>query len=200
MKRMLKIGLTGGIGSGKSTVAKVFEVLGIPVYYSDDAARRVMNEDEGLRAQIISAFGNAAYTTGGLDRVYVAGLVFNNPEKLARLNAIVHPATIADSENWMRQQTTPYAIKEAALIFESGAQRNLDYVIGVYAPHALRVLRAMKRDHATKEKIASVKDRQIDEAIKMKLCDFVIINDEQQAVIPQVMQLHEKLRASSFEL
>ncbi len=190
---MLKIGLTGGIGSGKSTVARVFEVLGIPVYSADEAARRIMNENEQLKAQIIASFGPSAYKEGVLNRVYMAAQVFNDKDKLERLNALVHPATIADSEQWMRQQTTPYAIKEAALIFESGTQRNLDYVIGVYAPAALRLLRAMKRDNATKEKIASVMNRQVDETIKMKLCDFVITNDEQQAVLPQVMRLHGEL-------
>src|SRR5882762_659348 len=130
---MIKIGLTGGIGSGKSTVAKVFEVLGIPVYYSDDAGKRLMNEDEGLKQKIKTAFGEAVYPDGLLNRKYLADIVFKSPEKLALLNSMVHPATITDSEKWMQQhavsrgQTTPYAIKEAAIIFESGAQEYLDY-------------------------------------------------------------------------
>ena len=190
---MLKIGLTGGIGSGKSTVARIFEVLGIPVYYADDAARRIMQENEGLKAQIIAAFGPQSYTNGALNRPYLAAEVFNDKEKLERLNALVHPVTIADSTQWMRRQTTPYAVKEAALIFESGTQRYLDYVIGVSAPAPLRILRATRRDHSSKEKVASVINRQLDESIKMKLCDFVIVNDEQQALLPQVMDLHKKL-------
>ncbi|HEY4150376.1 MAG TPA: dephospho-CoA kinase [Chitinophagaceae bacterium] len=194
---MLRIGLTGGIGSGKSTVAHVFEVLGIPVYYADEAARRLMNEDASLKEQILRNFGPSAYKDGVLNRVYLAAQVFNDKEKLDRLNAIVHPATIADGEQWMLRQTTPYALKEAALIFESGAQRQLDYVIGVHAPAPLRMLRAMKRDHSSKEKVESIISRQLDESIKMKLCDFVITNDEQQPIIPQVMELHEKLRAMS---
>ncbi len=190
---MLRIGLTGGIGSGKSTVAHVFEVLGIPVYYADEAARRIMNEDSTLKAQILRNFGPSAYKDGVLNRVYLAAQVFNDKEKLDRLNAIVHPATIADGEQWMLRQESPYALKEAALIFESGAQRQLDYVIGVFAPAPVRMLRAMKRDNSTKEKVEAVISRQLDESIKMKLCDFVITNDEQQPIIPQVMELHEKL-------
>jgi dephospho-CoA kinase len=190
---MLKIGLTGGIGSGKSTVAKVFEVLGIPVYYADDAARRIMNEDELLKQQIIEHFGASSYKNNQLDRPYIASQVFNNKEKLELMNSLVHPATIRDAEQWMRKQTTPYAIKEAALIFESGSQDQLDYVIGVSAPTPLRLLRAMKRDGSTRDQVLARMGKQIQEAIKMRLCDFVIYNDEQQAVIPQVISLHEKL-------
>lgn len=189
----LRIGLTGGIGSGKSTVAKMFEVMGIPVYYADDAARRLMNEDNELRQQIIALFGPGAYTGGQLDRKYIARLVFSNKEQLQQLNALVHPATIRDGERWMQRQTTPYAIKEAALIFESGTHGWLDYVIGVSAPAALRIHRAMKRDQLGREEVLSRMSKQIEETIKMRLCDFIIYNDEQQLVIPQVLALHEKL-------
>jgi dephospho-CoA kinase len=190
---MLKIGLTGGIGSGKSTVAKVFEVLGIPVYYADDAAKRLMNEDAALQLKIQEQFGDAAYTNGQLSRKYIADIVFTSPEKLQQLNAIVHPATLQDAEQWMQQQTSPYAIKEAALIFESGAQEHLDYVIGVYAPTPLRIQRTMQRDVITGEEVIARMDKQIDETIKMRLCDFVITNDEQELLIPQVVALHKKL-------
>ncbi|MBO9203554.1 MULTISPECIES: dephospho-CoA kinase [Niastella] len=190
---MLKIGLTGGIGSGKSTVAKVFEILGIPVYYADEAARRLMNEDEQLREQIIQHFGSSSYKNNQLDRPYIASQVFNNKEKLELMNSLVHPATIRDGEKWMQQQTSPYAIKEAAIIFESGTQDSLDYIIGVSAPTALRLLRAMKRDGSTREQVLARMSKQIQEPIKMRLCDFVIFNDDQRAVIPQVMELHEKL-------
>ena len=154
---MIRIGLTGGIGSGKSTVAKVFEVLGIPVYYADDAAKKLMNEDQQLKQKIQEQFGEAVYKDGQLDRKFLAGIVFNAPEKLQQLNALVHPATLRDAEQWMQQhavscgQATPYAIKEAALIFESGAHEELDYVIGVYAPAPLRIQRTMQRDAAVME-------------------------------------------------
>ena len=189
----LRIGITGGIGSGKSTVAKVFEVLGIPVYYADEAARRVMNEDEEVRKQIIQHFGASAYRNNQLDRAYIGGQVFNNNQKLELMNSLVHPATIRDSENWMRRQTTSYAIKEAAIIFESGTQDQYDYIIGVTAPVPLRILRAMKRDGLTRDQVLARMEKQIQDVIKMRLCDFVIYNDEQQAIIPQVIKLHNTL-------
>ena len=189
----LRVGITGGMGSGKSTVAAVFSTLGIPVYQADDAAKRLMNEDESLKALLIKHFGEATYSNGVLDRAHLAHAVFHDKEKLELLNSIVHPATIADGEKWMQQQTTPYAIKEAAIIFESGSQRYLDYVIGVSAPVTLRIFRSMKRDNHSKEEVNARLNRQMDDNIKMKLCDSVIINDEQQAVLPQVMKLHEQL-------
>ena len=190
---MIKIGLTGGIGSGKSTVAKLFEVLGAPVYYADDAAKRLMNEDEILKQQVQKEFGKEAYTNGSLNRKYISDIVFANPEKLDLLNSIVHPATLKDAEEWMNKQTTPYAIKEAALIFESGAQEQLDYVIGVSAPTPLRIQRTIQRDNITREEVIARMNKQIDETIKMRLCDFVITNDEQQLVISQVMALHNHI-------
>jgi len=190
---MLKVGLTGGIGSGKSTAAKIFEVLGVPVYYADDAAKRLMNEDEHLKQRIQQQFGKDVYTNGELDRKQLASIVFNAPEKLEELNALVHPATLADAATWMKKQSSPYSIKEAALIFESGAHEELDYVIGVSAPAPLRMLRAMTRDHISREEVVSRMDRQIDEEIKMRLCDFIIKNDEQEMMLPQVLALHEKL-------
>ena len=189
----LRVGITGGMGSGKSTVAAVFAVLGIPVYRADDAAKRLMNEDLLLKEQLTSQFGTATYTNGLLNRAYLAATVFSNKEKLAQLNALVHPVTIRDADEWMKKQTTPYAIKEAAIIFESGSQNYLDYIIGVYAPVTLRIYRSMKRDKLSKEEVNARMNQQMDDAIKMKLCDTVIVNDEQQAVIPQVMKIHEQL-------
>lgn len=190
---MIKAGITGGIGSGKSTVAKAFMVLGIPVFNADNAAREMMNNDEGLRKKIIDIFGTGAYSDEGLNRKFIADIVFNDPYKLEQLNSIVHPVTIAAAEQWMQQQTTGYALKEAALMFESPAAGHLDYVIGVYAPLHLRIQRIIQRDKISREEIMARINRQIDEEIKMKLCDFVIINDEQKPVIPQVLELHNKL-------
>ena len=193
---LIKVGITGGIGSGKSTVSKLFEILGVPVYYADDAAKRLMNEHEPMKERLIETFGPGTYNEGVLNRSYLSSMVFNDPEKLSLLNLIVHPLTLQDAEDWMLlQQNHPYAIKEAALIFESGAQENLDLVIGVYAPVHLRIQRVMKRDHITREQVKVRMDKQIDEEIKMRLCDYVITNDEQEMVIPQVLQLHEKLVA-----
>ena len=190
---MLKVGLTGGIGSGKSTAARIFEVLGIPVYYADQAAKFMMNEDSQLKRQIIHHFGPESYTDGKLNRTYLSKKVFSDPGKLELLNSLVHPATIRMSEKWMEQQTSSYAIKEAALIFESGTQQYLDYVIGVYAPQPLRILRTMKRDAISREEVIKRMSNQIEEDIKMRLCDFMIYNDEQKPLLPQVLQLHKKL-------
>lgn len=190
---MLKVGLTGGIGSGKSTVAKIFNVLGVPVYYADDAAKRIMNTDEELKKSIIQHFGKESYINDQLNRPYIASIVFNNKEKLDLLNHLTHPATIRDANNWMYQQTFPYTIKEAALIFESGSSEHLDYVIGVFAPAALRIKRTMDRDHVSREEVLKRMSRQIDEDIKMKLCNAVVVNDEQKLVTTQVLELHHKL-------
>lgn len=197
---MLKIGLTGGIGSGKTTVAKIFELLQVPVYYADEASKRLYHTDRQLMANLKKHFGEAVYTNEQLNRNVLAGIVFNDPEKLALLNRLVHPPTIKDAADWMQRQQTPYVIKEAALLFESGSVSDLDYVIGVRAPQALRLHRAMQRDHLSREEVVSRMDRQMDEEIKMKLCDFIVENNEQQLVIPQVLQLHEKFleMASSF--
>jgi dephospho-CoA kinase len=188
---MLRIGLTGGIGSGKSTVAKIFETLGVPVYYADDASKRIMNENEELKAAIQKKFGEQTYNHGELNRKHLASIVFNNSEKLALLNSIVHPATIQDAEEWMKKQTAPYAIKEAALIFESGSQEFLDKVIGVYAPEALRISRVIQRDSINRDEVISRMNKQINEKIKMRLCDYVVTNDEKELLIPQVLELHK---------
>ena len=189
----MKIGLTGGIGSGKTTVARVFEQLGIPVYYADERARFLMNNSTEIRAAIQQHFGNATYNEQGLDRKYLASIVFNDPHQIDLLNSLTHPVTIRDASEWMQQQTTPYVIKEAALLFESGSVEQLDAVIGVEAPKALRMQRAMHRDQVSADEIRKRMARQIDETIKMRLCDYIIINNEQQLVIPQVIALHEKL-------
>jgi dephospho-CoA kinase len=190
---MLKIGLTGGIGSGKSTVAKVFEVLGIPVYYADDAAKRLMNEDEALKQELLAHFGKDTYINGVLNRAHLSKLVFNNKEKLELLNSFVHPATVADATQWFSKQSSPYVIKEAALLFESGTADGLDRIIGVHAPETLRIKRVMDRDNVTAEEVKRRMNNQMQESIKMKLCDYIIENNEQQAVLPQVLQLHQQL-------
>ena len=190
---MIKVGITGGIGSGKTTVAKIFEVLGIPVYYADDAAKRLMIEDIVLKEKIEQAFGKDTYDNGILNRAKLSSLVFNNPEKLALLNSIVHPATIADADKWMQQQTTPYVLKEAALIFESGSNKMLDKVIGVFTPIELRIQRVMQRDNISEEAVKTRISKQMDEAEKMRLCDYAITNDERELLIPQVLKIHEDL-------
>ena len=194
---MLRIGITGGIGSGKSIVARVFNNLGIPVYNADTAAKRLMETDPELQAAIRRHFGNEAFVQGKLDRSYLASIVFNDKAKLDTLNALVHPVTIRDAELWMKQQDSPYALKEAALIFESGSQSSLDFVIGVSAPQHLRIHRVMQRDNLSREEVLKRIDKQLDQSLVMRLCDYVVVNNDQQLVVPQVLAVHADLVAKS---
>lgn len=188
-----KVGITGGIGSGKSTVAQVFSTLGVPVYYADDAAKHIMNVNPEVKQAIVGIFGEDVYEGGTLQRKVLSSKVFNDKNKLAQLNAIVHPATIRFGNEWLARQTYPYAIKEAALLFETGTAAQLDFIIGVYAPDALRIHRVMERDNVSRELVKQRMEKQIQEQIKMRLCDAVIVNNDQEMVIPQVLALHEQL-------
>lgn len=197
---MLKIGLTGGIGSGKSTVAKVLEVLGVPVYYADEAAKELMHSNELLKQQLILHFGKETYFEDGqLNRKHLSSIVFNNKEKLELLNSLVHPATIADAKEWFSKQQSPYVVKEAALLFESGTAEGLDYIIGVTAPAALRIKRVMDRDGVTADEVKRRMANQVDDTLKMKLCDFVLYNNEQELLLSQVLTLHNELIKRSTE-
>lgn len=189
----LKIGITGGIGCGKTTASKVFELLGVPVYYADAASKRLYQTDETLKQQMKHHFGEDIYNGSELNRAKLAALVFEKKEKLDLLNSLVHPPTIKDANDWLAAQSAPYVLKEAALLFESGSVASLDYVIGVFAPKHLRIKRVMDRDGLSHDEVLSRMDRQIDEEIKMKLCDFILLNNEQQLLIPQITKLHQKL-------
>ncbi len=158
-----------------------------------------MNEDEELKINIITHFGKESYVDEQLNRPYIASIVFNDKEKLELLNSLTHPATIRDANKWMQDQTSPYTLKEAALIFESGSGGHLDHIIGVSTPTQLRIQRIMQRDKITEEEVLRRMSRQMDEDSKMRLCDFVIINDEEHLLIPQVLQLHEKLLALAIK-
>ncbi len=188
---MLKIGLTGGIGSGKSTIAKVFAVFSIPVYDADSATKHLYQTNNSLQQSLKTHFGETIFIDDQLNRSALAQIVFTNPEKLDILNALVHPLTIQHAQQWMEAQTAPYVIKEAALIFESGSGSGLDYIIGVHAAEPVRIKRVMERDGVSKEEVQNRMKRQIDESVKMKLCDFVINNNEAELVILQVLKLHE---------
>lgn len=189
---MLRIGITGGIGSGKSTVARIFNVLGIPVYDADSAAKRLMAEDEILKSNIINAFGKDSFIDGKLNRKFLSEVVFNDENKINLLNSFVHPATIRDADEWMKKQNAPYLIKEAALIFESGSNKYLDLVIGVKSPLSLRIERTRKRNNIAEEQVKARMKFQMDEEEKMSLCDYIIVNDEKEMLIPQVLFLHQK--------
>ena len=190
---MLRIGLTGGIGSGKTTVARIFEVLGVPVYFADDAAKKLMNEEGELKKKIIDHFGAESYADNKLNRSYLSEVVFSDPEKTKLINSIIHPATINDATLWLEKQTSPYAIKEAALIFEAGAEKMLDLVIGVSAPPALRMQRAMQRDNISESAVLARMEKQMNEEEKMKRCDIIIYNDQKELLIPQVVEVHKRL-------
>lgn len=177
----------------------MFEILGIPVYHADQEAKRLMQTNPLLMDKIRTAFSEKAYVEGILDRKYLSSVVFNDKQKLELLNSIVHPFTIQDGKEWMKKQSSPYAIKEAALIFESGSQGEFDSIIGVFAPTTLRIHRTIQRDQADREKVMHRMEKQLDESIKMKLCDHVLINNEQTLLIPQVIALHQKLISLSSD-
>lgn len=195
---MLKIGLTGGIGSGKSVIAEIFRTLGVPVLDADKVAREIMETDAEVITAITTSFGAAAYKDGKLNRPYLAGIVFKDDYQLQLLNAITHPKAIAAGFAWAAKQTTPYVVKEAALFFEAGSAEGLDGIIGVTAPKALRIQRVMKRDGISRDEVLARMSRQIDDTIKMRLCDWVIVNDEQQPLLEQVLILHQRFIESSI--
>ncbi len=188
------IGLTGGIGSGKSVVAKVFATLGIPVFNADEEAKRIMQASPVIKEKLILQFGSEVYNEFGLQKEKLAAIVFNDPFQLQLLNAIVHPVTIQAAKDWAAKQTSPYVIKEAALIFESGSAEGLFKVIGVTAPLTIRKHRVMQRDGITKDQVEARMRNQISDTIKMRLCDYVIHNDNQQMVIPQVLSIDKAIR------
>lgn len=192
-KRPLKIGLTGGIGSGKTTVAKIFNTLNIPIYYADDSAKWLMQHDEKVIQAIKQLFGEEVYTSNQeLNRPYLANIVFKDKTALKQLESIVHPAVFKHSEQWLQNQPdgTPYVIREAALTFESGSYKFQDKVITVYAPEQIRIERVKERDNTTVEQIKARMNKQMPDAEKVKLADFVIYNDGQQLLIPQVLKIH----------
>jgi dephospho-CoA kinase len=190
------IGLTGGIGSGKSVVAKIFTTLGIPVFNADEAAKHIMQTSPEMKAKLIEQFGSSIYDASGLQKEKLAAIVFNDSFQLQLLNAIVHPVTIQAAKDWAANQTSPYMIKEAALIFESAAADGLFKVIGVTAPLSLRIQRVMQRDGVSKEQVEARMQHQISDTIKMRLCDYVIENNNQQMLIPQVLELDKAIRAA----
>ena len=187
------IGLTGGIGSGKSTVAKIFAQLGVPVLDADAIAKTLINQDLSIKSQLIKLFGEEAYKEGQLNRPYIAQLVFEDAFKLNQLNAIVHPITIQYAKDWANKQSAPYVIKEAALFLESGSSEGVHKIIGVTAPKHLRIQRVMHRDQISRDEVIKRMDNQLEDSLKMKLCDWVIQNDEMHLLIPQVLAIHQSL-------
>ncbi len=195
---MLKIGITGGIGSGKTTVCKVFETLGIPVFYADIVAKQIMTTDPILISGIVATFGKASYFENHkLNNKHIADIVFNNPVELAKLNALVHPAVFRAFDEWDAKLPTdiPYSLKEAALLFESGSYEMCEKVILVTSPHALKLARVTARDQVAPEHVLARMDKQFSDKQKLKIADFVIANDENQSIILQVLDLHQQFLA-----
>lgn len=191
---MLTVGITGGIGSGKSTICRIFEVMEVPVFNADAEVRRLQNEDPNIRSSMISLFGNEVYNDDGLNRKLVAELVFNNKLLLDQLNKIIHPETLIAFEKWKQDYSSNhYVIKEAAILFESKSNIGLDKIIVVSAPEELRIERIIKRDNISREQIISRMNNQLTEEERIAKADFVIVNDEKSAIIPQVLAVHEKL-------
>ncbi|RDC62278.1 dephospho-CoA kinase [Adhaeribacter pallidiroseus] len=200
---MLKLGITGGIGSGKSLICRVFALLGIPVYDSDGRAKWVMQYLPELQQELRTAFGPNAFdaNTGLLNRAYLAQLVFQNPERLAVLNGLVHPRVKQDFTDWAAAQTNaPYLIKEAALMYETEAHKQVDKMVLVTAPEPLRITRTLRRDsHRTALDVQAIMQKQLTDEEKIKRVDFVIRNDEQQLIIPQVLAIHHQLVTEVIE-
>ena len=193
MAKPLQIGITGGIGSGKTLVCRIFQSLGISVYDADSHAKNLMTTDGILVSGIRKEFGELSYNTdGSLNRKHLSTTVFNDAEKLERLNSMVHPRVAEDYELWRKQHSSDtYVLKEAALLFETGSYKQLDKVVVVTAPDVMRVRRVLKRDpQRTEAQIRNIIDSQMSQEEKMKRADFVIVNDETTLLIPQVLGLH----------
>jgi len=191
---MISVGVTGGIGSGKTTVCKIFSQLDIPVYYADKEAKRLMTYDKTLKANIKDLLGSNAYHRNGrLNRGHVASIVFTDKDKLAKLNALVHPAVRQDAKNWTKEQTSKYTLQEAALLVENGSYKQLDYLIVVTAPVEMRIKRVVKRDNSNFDQVKNRIDNQLPEREKKKVADFIIDNSGDVSLIHQVWKIHQIL-------
>lgn len=191
---MLKVGVTGGIGSGKSTVCRMFGVLGIPVFSSDDEGKRLLAEDPEVRNALTAAFGGEIFVNEVLDRKALGALVFNDRDALERLSAIVHPAVRAAFNVWAEKQQAPYVINEAAILVETGGYKHLDHLVVVAAPEAERIARVMRRDDTTEEQVRARMSNQTDDATRAAVADSIIVNDGKAMVIPQVLVVYEQLK------
>ncbi len=192
---MLSIGITGGIGSGKTTVCKIFEILGVPVYNADERAKYLMTHNKALIKKIKNIFGSNSYLKNGdLNRKYIAQIVFKNRQKLEILNKAVHPIVKLDFTDWVKKQNSEYLIKEAALLFETGSYRDMDFNVLIYSPIELRIERVMKRDNTDRDSVLARVKNQMEEEKKSKLADFIIKNDGKHSLIEQILNLDKKFK------
>ncbi|MEQ8469559.1 MAG: dephospho-CoA kinase [Marinoscillum sp.] len=188
-----RVGITGGIGAGKSIVARVFSTLDIPVYDADSRAKWLMNHEPTLKSQIIDLIGARAYQNGTLNRKHISSIAFKDQDLLDKLNALVHPAVAKDFDKWSKDQLSPYVLKEAALLFEANSYKSLDRIITVTAPEELRIARVIKRDGRAEQEVKDIISKQWPESRKTAQSDFVIENNEEKMIIPQVLEVHQKL-------
>jgi dephospho-CoA kinase len=197
--RPLQIGITGGIGAGKSIICKIFNTLGVPVYSADDRAKWLMNNDNKLKSDIISEFSDKAYKSGNLDRQYLAKNAFHDSEKLELLNSLVHPAVAIDYKDWIAgHKGDAYVIKEAALLFEMGSHQYMDFTLVVTAPKSVRIDRIKSRDPQRSEaQIMAIIDKQMDRETSVKMADYVVANDSATPVLPRVLDLHQVFLSKS---
>ncbi len=193
---MKTVGLTGGIGSGKTTIAKMFEELGVPLYFADDEAKKLMNSNDKIQKKLIDLFGKETYKNGELNREFIAGIVFNDKDKLNKINSIVHPEVEKHFKNWVEDQNSKYVIQENAIIFESGAQDRFNYIITVTAPVDVKIDRVRKRDHISKEKVLERMNNQLDDDYKIKNSFFVINNLILEDSKKEVNKIHKFLLSS----
>lgn len=194
---MMIVGLTGGIGSGKTTIAKWFQSQGIPVYIADKEAKALMNRSKVIKRKLVALFGEDAYKEGKLNREYLASKIFNDKTLLAKMNAIVHPKVASHFNRWLKKQDSPYVIKEAAIIFENNLEYQYNYIITVVADKKLRIERVMKRDNASKEKVESIISNQLSDDEKIKKSHFVIKNNKLEEAKAQALSIHQTLLEKS---
>jgi dephospho-CoA kinase len=192
-KRVMKLGVTGGIGSGKTTVCRVFNVLGIPVFSADPEAKKIMETDEGIMRRINSIAGKNLYLNGSLDRMELAALIFNDQSLLEKVNSLVHPVVLDNFSEWEKEQEAPYVIMEAAILFESGASKLVDRIATVVAPEEERVNRVINRNTLTREQVLERIRNQMDDETRVKLSDYVIHNSENDMIIPAILKIHKEL-------
>ncbi|MBT8303665.1 MAG: dephospho-CoA kinase [Bacteroidia bacterium] len=187
------VGLTGGIGSGKTTVAKMFMELGVPVFFADIEAKKLMKSSKVIRRKLIQLFGKKAYIDDELNRPFIASKIFNDEALLEKMNGIIHPKVAKRFQRWASKQTTPYVISEVAILFENDSYKNYDYIITVVAKEEDRIKRLLERDDTTEEKIRAIMKNQWPDEDKIRLSDYVIVNNELQITTEQVKSIHKKL-------